>query len=146
MDDEEFLLQVLANIEEAEVLTIFFPLLRKALVVDARHTDSVGPMLAIVPQVASMAERVEWVADARPEFGRPEFIMAVPWIKSIRSLGDHGVMERIRSLLTRRGIGPDAAATMTRRTFAELARLERTAMIAMIRGEGFVTLWQADER
>src|SRR3954464_5020774 len=103
MDDEEFLLQVLANIEEAEVLTIFFPLMRQALVVDARHTPDVGPLLTVAPQVASMAERIAWVSDRRPQLGRPEFIMAIPWLKSVRSLAEHGVMERIRSLLVRRG-------------------------------------------
>ena len=145
MDDEEFLLQVLANIEEAEVLTIFFPLLRKALVVDARHSAGIGPLLAVVPQVASMAERVAWVSAARPEFGRPDFIMAVPWLKSIRGLADHGVMDRIHSLLVRRGTAPDTAITMTNQVFTELLRVEHAALVAVIRGEGFLTLWQAAE-
>ena len=86
MDDDQFLLQVLASIDEAEVLSIFFPLLRRALVVDTRHTAHIGPLIAVAPQVSSTAERIAWVAAARPDFGRPEFIMMLPWIKSIRSL------------------------------------------------------------
>jgi hypothetical protein len=92
-----------------------------------------------------MAERVAWVSATRPEFGRPDFIMAVPWLKSVRSLADHGVMERIHSLLVRRGTAPDRAITMTGQIFAELTRVEHATLVAVIRGEGFRTLWQAGE-
>ena len=143
MDDEEFLLQVLANIEEAEVLTIFFPLLRQALVVDARHSPEVGPLLAVAPQVASMPDRVAWVVARRPQFGRPEYIMAVPWLKSIRSLAEHGVLARIQSQLIRRGVPTETAELLTGRVYAELVQMEHGALVAVIRGDGFQTLWQA---
>jgi hypothetical protein len=71
--------------------------------------------------------------------------MAVPWLKSIRSLADHGVMARIQSLLARRGTAPDTAITMTNQVFAELLRVEHATLVAVIRGEGYLTLWQAAE-
>ena len=145
MDDDQFLLQVFANLDEAEVVTIFFPMLRKALVVDTRHNAQVGPLLAVVPQVGSMRERVAWVAEARPDFDRPGFILAVPWIKSIRSLGENGVFTRLRDLLLARNVPSTTAATYIRQAQGELLRVERASLIAMVRGEGYYTLWARDE-
>jgi hypothetical protein len=145
MDDEQFLLQIFANIDEAEVLTIFFPLLRKALVLDTRHTPATGILLAVAPQVGSTAERLAWVRAARPEFGRPSFLMTVPWMKSIRSLAEQGVMARLRDLLIRHGVAPDLAATSTARAYAELVQIERDSFRAMLRGDGYDIVWQADE-
>ena len=145
MDDDQFLLQVFANIDEAEVVTIFFPLLRKALVLDTRHTPQTGILLAVAPQVGSTAERLAWVLAARPQFGRPEFLMTVPWMKSIRSLAEQGVLARLRDLLIRRGVAPDLAAACTARAYTELAQVEREAFRAMLRGDGYLTLWQAGE-
>jgi hypothetical protein len=143
MDDDQFLLQVFASIDEAEGLSIFFPLLRRALVVDARHQGPIGPLLAVAPQVASTAERMAWVAAARPQFGRPEFIMMLPWLKSIRSLTDHGILTRLRELLVRNGLSVETAATMIRQAERELLRVERETYLAMIRGDGYDTLWEA---
>jgi hypothetical protein len=143
MDDDQFLLQVFASIDEAEILSIFFPLLRRALVVDARHTAHVGPLLAVAPQVASTAERIAWVAAARPDFGRPEFIMMLPWLKSIRSLTEHGIFLRLGELLVRNGLRPETATRMIRQAERELLQVERDNYIAMIRGEGCETVWEA---
>lgn len=143
MDDDQFLLQVFASIDEAEVLSIFFPLLRRALVVDTRHSAHIGPLIAVAPQVASTAERIAWVSAARPDFGRPDFIMMLPWLKSIRSLGTHGIPDRIRDLLIRNGLSPDTATTMTRHAQHELLRVEYDTFVAMIRGEGYKTVWEA---
>ncbi len=143
MDDDQFLLQVLASIDEAEILSIFFPLLRRALVVDTRHTAHIGPLIAVAPQVSSTAERIAWVAAARPEFGRPEFIMMLPWIKSIRSLTNNGILARISDLLVRNGLSPEVAETMTRQAQRELFHLEHETFVAMIRGDGYETVWEA---
>lgn len=143
MDDDQFLLEVFAQIDEAEVLSIFFPLLRRALVVDTRHTGHIGPLIAVAPQVATAAERVAWLTAARPEFGRPDFIMMLPWLKSIRSLGDHGILARVRDLLIRQGLAPDTAETMVNQIHRELLRVEHDSFVAMIRGDGFETLWEA---
>jgi hypothetical protein len=143
VDDDQFLLQVFASIDEAEVLSIFFPLLRRALVVDTRHTPQIGPLIAVAPQVTSTAERMAWVTAARPEFDRPDFIMMLPWLKSIRSLSDHGILARIRELLIRNGLPPDTAETMTRQAQRELLHIERETFIAMIRGDGYETVWEA---
>jgi hypothetical protein len=51
MDEEAFMSQMLAGISESDVISIFFPLLRRALVVDVRHDDDVKPMVRVMPQV-----------------------------------------------------------------------------------------------
>ena len=143
MDDDQFLLQMFAALDDADVVTIFFPFLRRALVVDTRHSAETGPLLAVVPQVGSMQERVTWVTEARRGFGRPDSIVGVPWLKSIRSLVEHSVLERIAWLLIRRGVAPPVAESSIARILGDLERLERGAYQAMLRGEGFETVWQA---
>ena len=42
---------------EAEVLSIFFPVLRKSLIIDTRSTTEEQPMVRLVPQARSLEER-----------------------------------------------------------------------------------------
>ena len=69
MMDEDFAYdvdQVMENIDEAEVLSVFFPRLRKALVIDARRNDTNGAMVRLMPMVKSPQERLRSVWRLRP--------------------------------------------------------------------------------
>jgi hypothetical protein len=44
------------------------------------------------------------------------------------------------------GTAPDTATTMIHQVFAELLRVEHTTLVAVIRGDGYHTLWQAGEK
>ncbi len=55
---EQFLDQVITGISESEVISIFFPLLRRSLVVDARREDGTPHMVRVMPQAKSMEERI----------------------------------------------------------------------------------------
>jgi hypothetical protein len=144
-DDDQFLNQVLSGIAEAEIITIFFPLLRRALVVDTRHNEHTTHMVRVVPQVSSMEERIAAIQKMRPEFGKVRSILGIPWIKSVGSLREQGVIEKLVARLCDTDMPPSRASEAVDAALEQLARVERRAFIAMIRGEGYQTIWAASE-
>src|SRR5947199_7147389 len=105
MDDEDqFLNQVLAGISEAEIVTIFFPLLRRAMVIDTRHDAHTTQMVRVMPQVGSMEERITIIEGLRPQFGKVRSILGIPWIKSIHTLREQGVIEQLEKRLSDSGM------------------------------------------
>ena len=93
--DDQFLNQVLSGISEAEIITIFFPLLRRALIIDTRHSEGLGHMVGVLPQVGSMEERIATIEQMRPQFGKVRSIIGIPWIKPISSLREQGIIDRL---------------------------------------------------
>src|SRR5438046_2884730 len=92
---DEFISQVLSTIDEAEVLTIFFPNLAKALIVDTRQSLEEGPMIKVVNQVNSIEERRAAIEKMRPRLGQVRSIAGIPWTKSIRTLRENGIINRL---------------------------------------------------
>jgi hypothetical protein len=142
-NDDQFLNQVLLGIAEAEIITIFFPLLRCALVVDTRHSEGVGHMVRVLPQVGSMEERIAVIEKMRPQFGKVRSILGIPWMKSINSLREQGIVERLVARLSDSEMSSSTAQEMVRDSVAQLAQVERRAFISLIRGEGYQTLWSS---
>ncbi|MDA1062349.1 MAG: hypothetical protein O2895_05520, partial [Chloroflexi bacterium] len=95
------------NIAEAEVVTLYFPLLRKTLLVDTRTTERLGPMVRVVPMASSTADRFESLQRLRPELPKPESITMIPWGRPVASLRAAGVWDRLLARLSESG---DAAA------------------------------------
>jgi hypothetical protein len=144
MDDEDqFLHQVLSDISEAEIVTIFFPLLRRALVIDTRHNDEVGHMVRVMNQVSSMDERIAVIERLRPEFGKVRSILGIPWIKSVNTLAEQGVGDQLVNRLCDAGMSRIAARDAVGAAIRELWKVEHRSFVAMIRGEGYQTLWSA---
>jgi hypothetical protein len=142
MDNEDqFLSQVLSGISEAEVVTIFFPLLRRAMVIDARTDEDTGHMVKVMPQVNSMEERIRSIEKLRPQFGKVRSILGVPWMKSVRRLDEHGVTRMLVDKLVSAGATYGEADAAVHAAAEQLWRLEKMAFVRMIRGEGFSTLW-----
>ena len=54
------------SIDEAEVMSLFFPTFRNAVVIDTRHNDAEGPMVRIVSMVASPQERLRSIIPNPP--------------------------------------------------------------------------------
>ncbi len=142
MDNEDqFLSQVLSGISEAEVVTIFFPLLRRAMVIDARGDEEAGYMVKVMPQVNSMEERIRSIEKLRPQLGKVRSILGVPWMKSVRRLDEHGVSHMLVDKLVSAGATYAEAEAAVQAAAEQLWRLEKMAFVRMIRGEGFSTLW-----
>src|SRR5205823_6290738 len=137
MDDEDqFLSQVLSGISEAEIVTIFFPLLRRALVIDTRHDFQTDQLVCVMPQVSSMEERIAVIERLRPQFGKVRSILGIPWIKSISSLREHGVVEQLEKRLCDAEMPTPRAETVVSEALNDLAKIEHKAFVSMILGEG----------
>ena len=145
-DDDQFLSQVLAGISEAEIITIFFPLLRRALVIDTRNNEGAGQMVRVMPQVSSMEERIGSIERLRPQFGKVRSILGIPWIKSVSSLIEQGVCDQLVQRLLDTNMPPQKAQDVIDRCVRELRQVEHRAFIAMIRGDGYHTLWSGSQR
>jgi hypothetical protein len=141
---DEFIVQVLSTIDEAEVVTIFFPNLAKALVVDARISLEEKPLIKVVNQVNSMEERMASIEKMRPALGRIRSIAGIPWTKSIRSIGENDIMDRIEQRLTSAGLDIFAAQAACAEAFTKLKEIERTQWVDLIKGTSpfYKTIWE----
>ena len=142
-EDDEFLGQVLEGIDESDIISIFFPLLRRALVVDTRNDHETGQFIKVMPQVGSMEQRIMTIERLRPKLGKVRSILGIPWIKSVRALEEEGIAERLEARLTESGMPRAAARSAVKAALSHLWRLESMAFVKMIRGEGYKTIWTA---
>lgn len=140
-NEEAFMNQMFAAMTEADVISIFFPLLRRALVVDVRREGDTLPMVRVMSQVNSMEERITSIEAERPELGKIRSILGVPWLKSVRGLEDGGVVDSLVRRLSDAGMSPDVARSLIRKAINSLWGIERLAFVSLIQGEGYRTLW-----
>lgn len=130
--------RVLAN---ADVITIGFPTLAPRLLIDARSSDSAGPMAALVETVRSVEERYLWLGRNRGMFGAPREFTFFMWPHTIRRLLETGALSVLRRRLET--LPGDGAAQLDR-ALSDLRILERDLFRAAIRGEQpWHTIWAA---
>lgn len=144
MDDgREFIGEILSGISDADVITIFFPLLRRALVVDTRHDAESGPVVQVDVQARSMEERIEGIEKARPHLGRVRAILGIPWVRSVKRLEEEGISDCLYRRLLSADMSPNEAQAAVKRAVGQIWRYEQMAFTRMIQGTGFSTLWTA---
>lgn len=141
---EQFLDHVISGISESEVISIFFPLLRRSLVVDTRREAGTPHMVRVMPQAKSMEERISSIEMLRPGLGKIHSILGIPWMRSVRSLRDHGVKSSLVQRLTNAGVPVGLAGKQVDEAIDQLWRIERLGFERMIRGKGYSTLWSAN--
>ncbi len=141
-DNSQFISEVRAGIADADTLSIFFPFLRRALVVDARHDLDTAPLVSVVPHVRSMEERIRSIEEMRPGLGRVRSMLGVPWLRSVRALDEEGITDCLIDRLLTAGVPRSAAERSMAGAIAQLSAVERFAFARMIRGEGFATIWE----
>ena len=131
--------EVNRNIDVADVIALYFPLLRKTLLMDMRTNDVDGPMIRVVPMANTPEERFQSLLKMRPRFGRPDSITIIPWPKYAASLVELGIWDRI----VRRYADTGSAQSVRdcERCHAELVKLEREELRRAITGEQYETLW-----
>ncbi len=134
------LAEVKRNLETAEVASLYFPFLRKALLIDSRRSDLDGPMIKVVPMVATPEERFRSLKQLRPRFPRPESITIIPWPKYVSSLLRLGVWDHIASRFAEAG-NPELMRQV-KACLEELLTSEREEIGRAIRGENFQDLWR----
>jgi hypothetical protein len=129
-------------LNNADVLTIAFPLFPERLLFDTRTQGSEGPMVAIVEPVASVQERYHWLGQHRGGFGAPTAFSFFAWPHTIRSLIERDVLEPMRERLA--ATSPDAVRVFED-VMERLRRRELQAIGDAIRGrEPWRTLWERE--
>lgn len=132
-------------IEAADVLVVRFSITDRRLLVDARTTDAEGPIVRVVPPVASGEERFKALRALRPNLPPPERILTFQWPRHARSLVESGLWEHLARRVV--ALGWDGTSDDCEAAMRELVESERTAERAAIRGgEGFKTLWERGSR
>ena len=140
-DFEQDLREAMKKIDDAEVVSLFFPTLRKAVVIDTRSNETDGPMIRIMPMVASPQERVRSITKLRREFPRDKNLTLIPWPRYDDSLANLGVWDRVVMRLEDSGF--KEAVTACQQVLEDLRRLEKTELASVVRGENFHTIWSS---
>jgi hypothetical protein len=134
------LAEVTRSIDSADVVTLFFPILRKTLLIDTRFDVEDDPMVRVVPMVSGPVERAQTIQRMRPNFPKPERIAFIPWPKYTSSLVRLGVYDTLKHRLEQSGRGKpleDLAASLR-----SLEQMEREELAAALSGTGYRTIWQ----
>jgi hypothetical protein len=131
--------EIKANIDVAEVLAVYFPLLRKTLLLDSRSNDIDKPMIKVVPMAASPEERFQSLKQLRPRFPRPESITIIPWPKYAASLSRLGIWDHIVRRFADMG-DPDLVRECEA-CLQELLTLEQDEVRHAVSGENYEVLW-----
>lgn len=131
--------EVQRAIDVGDITALYFPLLRKTLLMDTRTTGVDGPMIKVVPMASSPEERFRDLVRMRPRLPKPESINIVPWPKYVASLVRLEVWDHIvRRFLE---IGPPEIVKRCEECLEELKRLEREELRRAITGDNYETLW-----
>ena len=131
--------EVQRSIDAAEVVALYFPLLRKTLLMDSRSNSLDGPMIKVVPMASSPQERFKELVRLRPRFSKPESITIIQWPKYVGSMVQLQLWDHIvRHFLE---IGPPEIVRRCDECLQELAHTEQDELRRAITGENYETLW-----
>ncbi len=133
--------EVQRAIDVGEITALYFPLLRKTLLMDTRTTAVDGPMITVVPMASSPEERFRELVRMRPRLPKPDSINIVPWPKYVASLvrlqvWDHIVRRYIE-------VGSPDVVKKCEECLQELNRFEQEELRRAITGERYETLWDS---
>jgi hypothetical protein len=124
---------------DAEVISIFFPIVRKSLVIDTRFSFDDEPLVRLLPQASSLEERYRSIRRLRPQFPRPENVTSIRWPKYVNSLIQTGVLGTIRERLESSGFQSPVRALG--KAVERIHRRERLELASVIQGEHYYTIW-----
>ena len=130
---------MLKSIDNADVISIFFPSFRKAFVVDPRTNERHGAMVQITPMAASPQERLRLIRRQRPGLPRVRNLAIIPWTRYVESLVSLGLWDKLIGRLE--DAGDDEAIERCERALIELRELERAEHINAITGKNYRTIW-----
>ena len=133
--------EIARNIDTAEVVCLYFPLLRKTLIVDTRSDVEDPPLLRLVPMANSIEDRFRSLRKLRPRFPQPEKVTILPWPKYVDSLVRLGIWDKVVQRVAAEGHKSSVASCQE--LLQELRALERAELSAAITGEQYHTIWEA---
>jgi hypothetical protein len=133
--------EVVQVINTAEVLVIRFAILEKRLLMDARYSESDGPLLKLVPKASSAEERFRSLKELRPGFSVPDKILSFTWPRHVETFRAAGLWQQIVDRLG--ASGHAGVQEQCEAVFNELVAEERSEVLTAIRGgENYQSLWE----
>lgn len=133
---------MLRSIDSADVISIFFPSFRKALVVDPRSNERHSAMVQIAPMAASPQERLRLIRRQRPGLPRVRNLAVIPWTRYVDSLVRLGLWDKLIERLE--SAGEDDAIVECEQAFIELRNMERDEHVNAIVGKNYHTIWSVE--
>jgi|TARA_B100001750_G_C15501464_1_gene597465 hypothetical protein len=131
---------ILENVKTSEVTSIFFPYLRKSILIDLRSNDSDGPAVILTDMVSTPQERIRSLKQLRPNFPEIEKMIIIPWFRYVDTLITSGIwnalIERTTDV-TLKDNDIDSAIIITK-----LKKIENTHLSEAIMGHKFQTIWK----
>jgi hypothetical protein len=127
-------------VDKADIITVRFLILPQRLFIDARRSETEGPLIKLVPRAASLEERFKSIKQLRPRFRLPEKITAIWWPKHVRELVTCGIWDRIVQRLASSGFAE--TAEQCQEVLDELVRQEQQEVLNAIAGEGYHCVWE----
>lgn len=133
--------EVTRVIDAADVLVVRFAILDQRLLIDARTSETEGPMICLVSRAGSAEERFKSLKKLRPRFPLPDRIMSFMWPRRIDTIKAAGLWDRIERRLV--SLGGEEMARRCEQAFQQLAEREKAEVLLAIRGgEGYQSLWE----
>lgn len=129
------------SLDTAEVIAVYFPLLRKTFIFDARSNAVDAPMVKIVDMVATPEERFRSLRRLRPRFPKPDSLTLIPWPKYVASLVSLGMWQHVAGRLVNLGF-PDVVRECEA-CYTELLALEKEEIRRALVGENYKSIWEA---
>jgi hypothetical protein len=133
---------VVQNIQEAEVVTLHFPIIRQTLLIDTRCTASEGPLVRVMPMVNNTEERFATLRVLRPDLPRPQSITMIPWARSVSALESAGIWPCVLERLD--ACGTPSTVRTAERTLRQLRSFELAELREAIVGRQYRTIWSRD--
>ncbi|NQW18668.1 MAG: hypothetical protein HQ478_14425 [Chloroflexi bacterium] len=134
---------IVGHVESSETFSVFFPSLRKALVVDMRHGPEEGPMVRVLPMARSPQERLRSLRRLRPHLPRATQMVAIPWPSYVANIVRSGVWDKLAERISESG-SEDAVRALAH-SLAELRQHESSELATLIRGDHYETIWSRSE-
>jgi hypothetical protein len=136
------LAEVRRHLWETQVIGLFFPFMRRTLLLDTRTSADDGPLVIITPMVRNMKERLRSLQKLRPRFAKPESMALIAWPRLVGALQRLGVWDLIEERMV--GLGGEVLRDRCQAAFLELEKQERALVRQAITGQGYDTLWQRE--
>jgi hypothetical protein len=130
-------------VNSADVFVVAFSNFPERLIVDTRVNENELPLVQVVEPARSARDRVAWLHRRRPSLGVPQQFSFFAWPHSPGFLASSGTWDRIR-----RSVNADAEPAIAAQCDAAMRQLENldaAAMLAVLKGEGCLTLWPRQE-
>ena len=131
------------HVRSALTFSIFFPILRKSLVVDMRQGPTDGPLVRLLPMARTPGKRLRLLSRMRPHLPRAREMVVIPWPSYVGALVESGVWSDIETRVS------ESRSTEAKRSlagvYAKLKQLESDELTALISGERYDAIWTREE-